>query len=391
MEKMRLLQVLEATVGGTRRHLISLVSRIDRHSFEVEVAGPTVRHGALGDTQFREQINQLGIPFHPIEMQREIRLGPDLKALLQLSNLIRRGRFDLVHTHSSKAGFLGRFAARLNGVPTVYTPNGFYFLSARSAGQREIFLRLEQLAGQLTDRIIAVSTSERQAVIENHIVKDSKVVMIPNGIDLTAHQVDSAARARIRAELNIPSESLVVGTVSRHIAQKDPPTLIRAFQRILTAMPETRLLWCGEGELQPETEKLAHDLQLSHAVQFLGFRPDVLDIMNAFDVFVLSSLFEGLPYSVLEAMARELPIVATNVIGNRDVVIDGTTGLLVPPSDPQLLAEAVVQLLSNPTRRQQLGRNGRVLVGRSYCIGQMVKDTEEVYRSLRLSTTHVPQ
>lgn len=382
--KIHVLHLLEATVGGTRKHLVSLVDGLDKSRFAVEVAATPSREGSVGDTGFTAELAATAVPFYPVQMARSINPWLDLRALWQLHQLLRQKKYHIIHSHSSKAGFLGRLLARWHGIPAVYTPNGYYFLDSGDGRRlkRFFFLQLERLAGRWTDQLIAVSASERAVTLAQRLVPASQLVTIPNGIDSTAVQPDPAARLAVRQALGIDPDTAVVGTVARFIPQKDPFTFVRTAQQLLQQMPQLRFIWCGEGPQQAQTEQLAADLGVAHAFHFLGFRPDVGQIMNAFDLFMLTSVFEGLPYTLLEVMALGLPVVATQVVGSQDVVLDGQTGYLRPVGDATALAQAAGQLLSSPEQRQRFGQNGRALVQQQYDVRQMVQAVENLYQSL---------
>ncbi|MBK8905694.1 MAG: glycosyltransferase family 4 protein [Anaerolineaceae bacterium] len=384
MTRKKILHVLEATVGGTRRHLLSLAANLNNNYFQVEVAAPKIRHTSIDDTSFVEELSKIGIPHHYVDMSREIQPFSDLKSLWTLTRLIHQKQYDLVHVHSSKAGFLGRIAAKLNKVPTVYTPNGFYFLDASSPAKEKFYLLLEQIAGKLTDKLIAVSPGEGEQAVRRKVIPPKKLVLIPNAISIQDFEPDKEAKHCTKTKLGIPADSLVVGTVSRYIPQKNPLALVHIFAHIHQAMPDVCFLWCGEGELREDAERLAKDLDVFGAISFLGFRNNIKDIMNTFDIFILASVFEGLPYTILEAMALALPVIATDVVGSRDVVKHGETGFLVPIS-PDLhleLAQSVTNLLRNEAKRIEFGRRGRELVKEKHSIAQMVEQTEDLYWEL---------
>lgn len=386
--RIKVLEVLEATAGGTRKHLISLLRALDRQAFDVEVAGPPVRDGHELDTRFADEVAALGVRLHPVALRRQVRPLSDLKGMIALAKIMRRGRYDVVHLHSSKAGALGRVAAKLNGMKTVYTPNGFYFLNAEGRLARAFYLAAERIAGLLTDHLIAVSESERDATIEARAVPPHKISVIPNAVESDEIAVDDGARRRIRAELGIAPGAKVLGTVSRFIAQKDPLTLVRAFGAVRELDAGVRLVWAGEGgDLEDDTKRLARELGVLDAIHFLGFRHDVQAVMNAFDVFVLSSVFEGLPYALLEAMFLEIPVVATDVVGSRDVVVDGQTGVLVAPGRPEELARAAVGLLGDGERRRRLARAALIRVRERHGIAGMIAKIEALYRSLAACPT----
>jgi glycosyltransferase involved in cell wall biosynthesis len=378
----KVLQVLEATVGGTRRHLLSLVEGLDKSRFQVEIAAPLIRQGTIDDTGFIDEIKALDVRIHRVNMRRSIQPVADLRALWVLTNLIRREKYDIVHVHSSKAGFLGRIAARLNGVPTVYTPNGFYFLSNMPTAKVKTYLLLERLAGRLTDCLIAVSESEREQAVNHGLISPARIVVIPNAIDIQRFRPDPVIGRQLRIEFGVPDDAMVVGTVARFIEQKDPITFIRAARLIADRMPNVRFLWCGEGPMRHEIEQLAAELELTSVIHFLGYRKDIANLMNVFDMFVLTSIFEGLPYTILEAMAVGLPLVVTDVVGNRDVVIDGQNGLIVVPRSPEEVANAVSKLFQDREKRLSMGQESYYLVTKHYRIQDMVSNIEGVYEDL---------
>ncbi len=385
MRPLRVLEVLEATTAGTGKHLFTLLRGLDRSLFEVEVASPLVRGEwqDKGDTRFVDRVRALGVPVHAVDLRRGIDLIADTKGLIALYRLMRRGKYVVVHVHSSKAGFLGRIAAKLNGIRTVYTPNGLYFLNPRSALSRRFFLLLEQVAGLLTDRLIAVSESERRIIVQNRTVPDRKIAVIPNAVDGgEGFRPNAQARQRVREELRLRPEIFVVGTASRYSRQKDPTTFVQAARYVLDRDDSTRFVWCGEGERRRQTEEFAREIGVFGAFHFLGFRHDIQDVMNAFDLFALSSIYEGMPYVLLEAMLLELPVVATDVVGNRDVVVSGETGILVPPSNPEAMGVAVLELAHDPVRRRTMGQRGASLVRQRNGVQDMVTATQRVYRAL---------
>jgi len=379
LRRIRVLEVMEATGGGTKKHLELLVTNLDKGSFDVTVACPSIRHPSYGNESIVAELRAAGVRTYIVEMRRTIAPASDLVSFWQLWSLVRRGSFDIIHTHSSKGGFLGRLAARCAGAKAVvHTAHGFYFLGQQGLN-RVFYLGLERLASRLTDRFIAVSESEKTAAIEHGLFRPEQVVVIENGIELANSEVDIGWRQQeLGLELNRP----VVGTVSRFNPQKDPITLVRAIALVIQAAPEVQFIWCGNGELKPQVESLARNLGIHEHIIFTGYREDALELMALFDIFVISSLFEGLPYTLLEAMSVGKPIVATDVVGSRDAVVHGKTGLLVPPQDPPALAEAVLRLIHSPDEARRMGQAGRDRVKRKFTLKRMIAKTEQVYREL---------
>ncbi|HID64019.1 MAG TPA: glycosyltransferase family 1 protein [Anaerolineae bacterium] len=379
MKRIRVLEIMEATGGGTKKHLELLVTHLDKGSFDVTVACPSTRHPSYGDESIVAELQAAGVRTHIVEMCKAIAPASDLASFWQLWSLMRRDSFDVIHTHSSKGGFLGRFAARCAGAnAVVHTAHGFYFLG-QPGFNRVFYLGLERLASRLTDRFIAVSESEKTVAIEHRLFRPDQVVVIENGIEPADLKVDIGRRQQ---ELGLEPDRPVVGTVSRFNPQKDPVTLLRSFALVSQVATEVQFVWCGNGELKPQIESLAWNLGIHEHIVFTGYREDVLELMALFDIFVVSSLFEGLPYTLLEAMSVGKPVVATDVVGSRDAVVHGKTGLLVPPQDPSALAEAVLRLIRSPDEARRMGQAGRDLVARRFTLKRMITRTEQVYREL---------
>jgi len=380
LKRINVLQVMEATAGGTKRHLYSLVTAMDKDKFRNVVACPSVRHPAFGDESLVSDLERAGIEVKIVEMKRSISPISDLACLWRLFLLMKGDHYDIVHTHSSKAGFLGRIAAKMAGTKVIlYTPHGLYFLGQRGLRKR-FYLSLERFAGLFTDKLIAVSQSERAEVINNKIIDADKVTVIENGINLRTF--DFETNPDTKQELGLDPNAPIVGTVSRFSMQKDPENLIMAIAQVVQAAPETQFVWCGNGELREGIESLTTKLGLHEHIIFTGFREDVLKIVAQFDICVISSLFEGLPYTILEAMALRKPVVATDVTGSRDVIIDGRTGLLVPPQDPDALAQAILCLIRDREMAREMGNAGRKLVEERFGLDQMVIKTEQLYENL---------
>lgn len=376
---MRVLYVVEATTAGVRRHVYTLARDVDRRRFAISVACPLQREQSFGDNGFVDDLDAIDIPILPVRMNRSVRPHIDAAALIRLARIIRDGQFDVVHAHSSKAGFLARVAARLAGnVPTIYTPHGLLFLGIRPGPGRWFFEELERFAGRLSTRVIAVSQSERDVMLRSRIAPPDRIVLIENGVDLTM-PINPAKRAHLRSDLGQPGPAPLIGTVARLSSVKNPMLFLDAAAQVLRVMPEARFVWCGSGPLESDARQHAAALGISHACRFLGHREEARKLMTALDLFWLPSTYEGLPYVLMEAMAEGVPVIGSNVMGNRDVVVHNETGLLVPPQDAATLAQASITLLRDQQRLRLFGKHGRARVETYFSSEQMVRRTMELY------------
>jgi len=378
---------MEATIGGTRRHLIDVARGQKAAGVDVHVACSTLRQPSLKAELAR--LEQEGVGVLELPMIRELRLATDRRHTAELAEHLRRLRPDVVHTHSSKAGALGRWASLRAGVGRrVHTPHTFAFLfeALFSPAKRRLYRAVEGFLGRRTDRMIAVSGEEGETIRGSGVCAPEIVRVVPNGIDPAPYAADGAARERVRRELGLAPEddaaplALVVGLLYE---AKGQDVALHAL-----ASPELRgsglaIAFAGDGDRRAEYEALAAELGVADRARFLGWRDDVPALLAAADLLVLPSRWEGMPYIVLEAFASGLPVVATRVDGTRELVVDGETGFGSPIGDARALGAAIARLLAlEPARRRALGEAGRARVRSDYSIDAMVRGLISVYEEV---------
>jgi glycosyltransferase involved in cell wall biosynthesis len=293
----------------------------------------------------------------------------DLRALHALTALLRHGRFDVAHTHTAKAGALGRMAAQRASVPRIiHTYHGFPFHEFQSRGRRGAYVAIERRLGHLTDVALCVGTAVAVEAVRRRLVAPDRIRTIgvavdsPAGTELPARA--PLARERARRLLGLPADAIVVGAVGRLSYQKAPEDFLAAIRQL--GSPGVIGVWVGGGELAARIARLAAGVQPHARVVLAGERADVPEILPAFDVFVLPSRYEGLPTAIVEAMVSGIPVVATAVNAVADVVIPGETGLLVPPRRPDLLADAVRYLIDQPVIAARMANAARVRLGERF-------------------------
>ena len=382
-ERIRVLEVIEATTAGAKKHVLSLVKALDRTCFDVAVACPRVRSHSYGDPSFVEELKSLReITVSLVEMRRDIQPLSDAKTLVALCRVIQEGRYHIVHAHSSKAGVLGRLAAKWAGTPVIlYTPHGFAFRSVRNKLIRWAYIQIERLCGMWTDRIICVSPTERQEALRSRIVPADKLVVIENGLDLSEFTLLPDALAKKR-QVGLDPDGPIVGTMGRLSWDKGFGWFLEAAVEVSTAYPGTQFLVVGDGEARKDLELLAVELGISSQTIFTGFLPDNLEGLALMDIIVLPSPYEALPYTVVAAMASAEPVIALEGPGAQDAVQRGETGLLVPPRNPEALVAAIIALLRGKARAQAMGFAGRRVVESRFTLTQMVCHTEKLYKDL---------
>jgi len=313
---------------------------------------------------------------------REVNPLKDVAALVSLTRLIKQGRYDVVHTHSSKAGILGRWAAYLAGAPViVHTVHGWGHHDRQHPLVRRLYILLERMTQRITDRLIVVSPRNIQKGLADGIATPEKYVTIRSGIELDRFRHPTRTRAAVRAELGIPQGSAVVGTVTRLSPQKAPLDFVAAARHVVDQHPDVQFVIVGDGPLRADVEAQVNALGLARHVHLAGLRRDVPDLMHSFDVFALTSLWEGLPRVLPQAMAAGLPIVATAVDGNAEVVTDGVNGILTPPGDPRAGAAAVSRLLDDPALSRRMGEASQTRT-EEFDAHKMVGDIAALYETL---------
>jgi len=379
---MRILHVVEATIAGVRTHVQVVTAGLDQRRFQSVVACPLRRENACGDDQFVNYLTSVGIPIVPIAMRRSISPRADAAALWRLIGVLQGQRFDIIHLHSSKAGFLGRLAARVagRGAAVVYSPHGLAFLGDQSPAKRQLYLFLERLAGRMCDRIIAVSAGEHEIIAQAGLISPDRIVQIENGI-MPIMLPAAFDRSAMRRALGQPEDAPLIGTVARLSDQKNPRLFLDAAAQVLRNEPKAQFVWCGGGELLDAASAYAQELGIAASCSFLGHRSDAHQVLAALDYFWLTSDYEGLPLAPLEAMALRVPVIATDVVGTRDLLASGA-GLLVPRGDASALAAATLRLMRAPERAGALRAAGYAYYRTNGTADRMIGALEQLYCDL---------
>jgi len=359
--------------GGAEAQVVALAQGFKRRGWEVGLVS-LLEAVAYVDTLERE-----GIPVHSLRMRRGV---PDPRGLVALARIYGTFKPAVVHSHMIHANLLARVARLLAPVPALISTAHSTIEVGRSFRTERSTHLAYRLTDFLADLTTIVSQEGLRRFVEGKAVRPDKALYVPNGVDVSIYRPSKEARDRLRAELGL-EETFAWLAVGRLEEAKDYPTLLRAFAGVVKVKLEARLLIAGEGSLRGELEKLIGDLFLQGNVRLLGLRKDIPALMNAADAFVMSSAWEGMPMVVLEAQASGLPVVATHVGGISEVVVPGKTGYLVPPRDPDALADAMKKLMAlPPEERIKMGLEGREQVVARYSLEAILDLWEEIYESL---------
>jgi glycosyltransferase involved in cell wall biosynthesis len=360
-------------LGGAQQNTLFCVEHHDRTRFAV---GLWTGKGGMLDAK-AQVIERADVRILPW-LVREVAPLRDAAAVIRLASML--GGVDLLHTHSSKAGILGRAAARLAGIPAVvHTVHGWSFNDVQPAVTRRVYVEAERAAARMTDRIVCVARFDRDRGLTAGIGHASQYRILRSGIDPSLYGAPPGARERVREEIGAAPQDIVVGSIANLKPQKGPLDFVETAR--LARLRDSRLqfLIAGDGELRPAVERAVAGAGLSGSVHLLGWRADVPDLLAAMDIFLLTSLFEGLPRVVLQAMAASVPVVATHTGGVAEVVVDGWSGRLVPPGDSSAAADAIVQLAGDADVRRRFAVAARSSLGDEFDIRRMVRELEDLY------------
>ncbi|BDI32937.1 glycosyl transferase family 1 [Capsulimonas corticalis] len=321
-------------------------------------------------------------------LRRSVHPWVDALAYKTLTEKLRREKWDVVHTHGSKAGILGRMAASAAGVPAiVHTVHGWGHHERQSPQARWMFVSAERRAARITDRMIVVADANREKGLRDQIgVREQYVTVLP-GIDIARFRDVVVDRGALRREFGIPEDAQVIGTISRLATQKAPEDFVRVASEVCKRFPKAHFVFIGDGPLRKLYLDDIKNAGLEDRMHLLGYRDDVPRLLRLFDVFLLTSLWEGLPRVFSQAMCASLPIVATNVDGAPEAIEDNVTGYLVEPKDVARLADRVIHLLENPKVRMEMGQKGLEAVDPKFSEREMVQRTEDVYWSCQHKKT----
>lgn len=372
--------ITKLELGGAQKHLLSLIRGLDKERFSPYVL--TAYDGLLVDAA--KQIPGLKL-IRCRFLERPIQPVKDILTLFFIYRFIRNNNIDIVHTHSSKAGILGRLAAKAAGVKNIiHTVHGWSFHDYQSGIAYYFYLFLEKFCASFSSLIIVVSQWDKRKAGQQLSGRQDKFRLIRYAINAEEFR-DEAGGIRVRNEFGLSEADLIVGMVACFKPQKSPLDFIKLAGVTAKDFPNAKFILVGDGVLRKKISALINKLNLKGRVILTGWRDDVASILSCLDVFVLTSLWEGLPIAVLEAMAAGLPVIATDTGGVSEVVLDGKTGYLVKPHDIRALQKSLEELLMKPYLREEFGRLASLSLGSDeYSSDNLLKNTTQLYLDLCL-------
>jgi glycosyltransferase involved in cell wall biosynthesis len=376
-DRPRVLRIItRLNVGGPATHVVLADRGLRERGWETLLV-----HGDVEPDEAEVDLTAAGVPMERVpSLVRSIRPATDARALASIAGIIRRYRPDIVHTHLSKAGLIGRLAAiATSRAPRVHTFHGTIFGGYFGGAASRAFLGIEQVLARRTTRLIALSSLQRAELLEHRVTSEDRIAIVPLGLDLD--RFGTTDRATARARLGIPVGACVVLAIGRLVPIKRLDRLVRAFAAVAPRHPAARLYLVGDGSERPAIERLVGSFGLGDRVVLAGWSSSSPDWYAAADVVALTSEREGTPLALIEAAAASRPVVATEAGGVADVVADGVTGFVVPRDAGDRLAERLDALLGDGDLRARLGAAGPAHAA-GFTAPRLVDDLDRLYRSL---------
>ena len=382
MDKTTVVHIItKLELGGAQQNTLFTVANLERRKYE-----PVLISGTEGilveDAKKLKDVKVYLVP----ELVREIRPFKDVISFLKIRRILKELKKPrsniIVHTHSSKAGILGRWAARVAGINLIiHSVHGFSFNDYQPSFLRAFYIFIERVTSLVTTRFIAVSKANIEKGMAERIFSKNKAVLIRSGIDIREFQEVKGDKNKKKEELGADVRCPLVAMIACFKTQKSPLDFVKIARIVTDNIAEIRFLLVGDGVLRSEIEELIKKLGMDGKILLLGWRNDIPEILSCIDVLVLTSLWEGLPRVFPQAMASGVPVVATDVDGAPEAIKNGINGYLLPPKDINAMAEKVIYLIRHPEKAQEMGEKGKGLV-EEFDIWKMLAQQEELYASL---------
>jgi len=380
-------------MGGSAQNTLLTCLGLDKKKYEIILAHGRSLESAM--TQLEKEIvdrqlneaKKKGVTILSLDpMVRKIDPISDFKTLLTLLRLFKKEKPDIVHTHTSKAGILGRLAAWITRVPIIiHTPHGHVFWGHFRKIFSAIFFIIEKIMEPMTDRFIALTKGEKKDYLKLALTRKEKIKTIHSGVDVGRFMDIRINVLDKKSMFGIPPDAIVVGTVGWLLPIKGPMVLLKAMEGVWKHYPDIKLVYVGKGELEEGLKDKAAEMNVTDKVHFLGWREDIPELMQIMDIFVLPSLNEGMGRVLIEAMASSKPVIGSDVGGVPDLVVPGVNGLLVPPGNAQELSGAILKLIKDKALRKQMGQQGKRRVAQ-FDISNMIDKIDRLYEEMLMGS-----
>ena len=375
MEKRKIIFFAECA-GGVEEYLYLFLKRFNREKYEKYLVV------SYKYKDYEEKFKSICKNIYFIDVEHEINPLKDIKAIIQFRKIIKKIKPDILYLHSSKAGGIGRLALWFNKkIRIVYNAHGWYFNAEISDIKKKIYVIIEKILAKRTDKIINISKDEYESAIYNKIASNEKMCLIYNGIDFEKFEDANKYRTVTRQKYRISEDDILIGIVGRISEQKDPISSIRSFKIVNESYPNTYIMFVGSGELEGQVKAYAEDYNINDKVIITGWDENVEKYIPAFDIAMLPSKWEGFGLAIIEYMACDKPIIASELGGIKDIIVDGKNGLLVKSNNQEDLSKKIIELIENKKLRNKLVNNNKEYKFK-YNIDNVVEKHVEIFDNL---------
>jgi glycosyltransferase involved in cell wall biosynthesis len=379
--KIKILEIITLfSIGGATETVVSMAKGLQKLGHEVEIATgpPIVSEGSMYETA-----ESLGIPVYTFKnLRRDINLVIDIIIIFQLAWFIRKNKYDIVHTHSSKAGVVGRIAAYLAGAKVIiHTIHGLPFHRYQSPLQKKLFIFVEKISALFCDKIISVTHTIVDILVKDNIVPHKKLLVVRSAFNIGEYLKVNVSKEQTRTRFGLLKNDIVIGKIARLSKLKGHEYLLYAFVKVAKSVPNAKLLIVGNGELESELKQFVKKENLNDKVIFTGLvlPEDIPSIINTMDILVHSSLLEGLARVLPQAIMMEKPVISFDLDGAHEVIKDGINGYLIEPLNIEQLAERIIDLCINTAKAQNFGKVGKEFLNDEFDDRKMVAEIEKLY------------
>ena len=371
MGKFKILQLIDGGfLGGGQTNVLSIAKNADKSLFDISIA-------ASGEGKFEEEVDRNNITFYPIELPKLLRT----KYLKKLEKLYDEQKFDLIHTHGGVAGFYGRILKKHHPeVKCVHTIHGIHYINSGNLFRKNVSKTIEQYLVQFTDRTICETHNDFLTAVKNRIADRTKTDIIPNGIDVSKF-ANLKKNSELISRLGFNADNFIIGNISRFDEQKNQQLILQAAYFLVRKYPQMRFVFVGSGKHLEQMRDLARDSKLEEYVVFAGEQENLVDFYSIFDIFVFPSLWEGMPYVLLEAMASRLPIICSRLPNLLEVVKSDYSAFTINPRDMDDLFRKISAMYQSKELREELAQNA-MIESTQYDVSETVPKIEHVYNEV---------
>ncbi len=364
------------SAGGVAEYLYMFLKNFKDKNFEnILIVSEDYREKL---DKFKPYVSNIYI----VPMVREVELKNDVKAILKVRKILKQIKPNIVYLHSSKAGAIGRIALALNfKTKILYNAHGWYFNAQISNIKKKIFVVIEKILAVKTNKIINISKSEHESALKHKIAPEKKMCVIENGIDFTKFENNDKYREETRKKYHVKNDEIVIGVVGRLTEQKDPLTMIKAFELVHKENRNVRLMYVGSGNLEEDVKQYAKEKNILDKIIITGWVDDVEQYIPAFDIAVLPSKWEGFGLVLIEYMACDKPIIATNVGGISDIIENFKNGILCSVQDYKTIGETIIKLIKNENLKKQIIYQNKVY-REKYNIQNVINNYIKIYKEV---------